>query len=137
MEFKEIEALAREQSPLNEQYPSLYVISAHYALSELYRRFHSQQISQDEAVKEKQKIRAAFTQLRSEHEKYLAVYQTFTERIKISEDFRVRIHKAINSGEDLTETLLLTCTCIASLTGDDTLCESVVAKQLSLLDETV
>lgn len=133
MDFKEIEYLAREGKPLSGELPENYVIYAYYSLCALYKKFKELSIDQERAIKEKHKIKIAYERAKDEHEKYLAVYKRHSDQIKLSEEFRCKLHHAINNGEKLEEMFLLACTCIAVLTGDSTLAGSKVNNQLNLL----
>lgn len=132
MTFKEVETLAKFGAPIKEQYPSIYVIAAHSALVHLYERYRNGVINTTDAAKEKQSIKIAYEHSVDVHEKYVATCNTFNEQIKLSDQFRVSLHKGIQSGDDLEELFLLACTCIAVLTGDKTLAGSTVGRQLDI-----
>ena len=50
--------------------------------------------------------------------------------LKVSNEFRIRLHKALESGEGIDVLFPLACTCIAAMTGDKTLLGSEVKEKL-------
>lgn len=101
------------------------------AMRGLYQQHKSGFIPLEVAVHDKAALLSEYEKAEALHSKYLATWQTFSEQIKVSDEFRVKLKTGLRDGENLQELFELACTCVAVLTGDSTLSGSKV-KQLML-----
>lgn len=129
MTFKEIETLTAKSGEMPPQMP-LHEQMLHTALCCLYRDYQSGALDQGTATREKRRLRIAYEQAASRTDEHQRLREERLESIRVSEEFRSQLRKALNDGQELDVLFPLACTCIAVLTGDKTLLGSEVTRKL-------
>ncbi len=129
MTFKEIETLTARNGQMPPEAP-LHEQMLYTSLRSLYRDYQSGALDQGAATREKRRLRAAYEQAAGSAEVSRKLREEWQEGLRVSQDFRARLHKALNDGQDLDVLFPLACTCIAAMTGDKTLLGSEVARRL-------
>lgn len=120
MTLKDIEEMTRERIGTKE-------IAALYGMSpgDVLRKAHVQA-----AHDEKVRLRNAFERAVSTEQTRDMLRDEWQTGLKVSNEFRIRLHKALESGEGIDVLFPLACTCIAAMTGDKTLLGSEVKEKL-------
>ena len=132
MTFKEIEHLVRDLSAMPEASP-LHEQMCYCALRCLYEDFRRGAIDKDDATAKKRRLWHAFERAESKAQIQEQLCKEWTNGLKVSDEFRIKLHKALNSGKGLDVLFPLACTCIAAMTGDQTLLGSEVKEKLKAM----
>lgn len=82
---------------------NLLEIHCFLALKQLLIMFHNKQISTENATKAKQLILAEYEKRCREYEFQTSMFQEHIENIKKTENARIKLHKILNSKEEITE----------------------------------
>lgn len=128
MTFKEIETLVTrgENVPPSAM---MHERSCWHALRSLYADFRRGVVDTDTATKEKRRVHGTFDWACTQAQTQEKLRNGWIEQLRVSEEFRTKLHKGVKSGEDLHTLFYLACTCIAVMTGDQTLAGSVVKRR--------
>lgn len=110
---KEIEILAHDNRPMPE-FLSFTDVCLYQAFANLYSRLNMKRIVRDQAKSEKQRILKAYAQMKSENERYMAVYKERQDNIVRAGSLLSDIEKS----HDVCDIALRACECIGLMTGD-------------------
>ena len=102
----------------------------YFALRHLYEDYRRGVVNVQAAHDEKVRLRNAFERAVSTEQTRDMLRDEWQTGLKVSNEFRIRLHKALESGEGIDVLFPLACTCIAAMTGDKTLLGSEVKEKL-------
>ncbi|MEG0897883.1 MAG: hypothetical protein RSF73_10095 [Ruthenibacterium sp.] len=125
MTFHEIERSVVDKVALSAIAP-IHEQSCYQALRFLYADYSRNNISASSATEEKRRIHGVYDFAQTQYETGKKLRDGWTYNVKVSEEFRTKLQKALNSGENIETMFYLACTCIAAMTGDETLAGSKV-----------
>jgi hypothetical protein len=129
MDFKQIEHSVLKFEPMPDNAP-LHEQMCYFALRHLYEDYRRGVVNVQAAHDEKVRLRNAFERAVSTEQTRDMLRDEWQTGLKVSNEFRIRLHKALESGEGIDVLFPLACTCIAAMTGDKTLLGSEVKEKL-------
>lgn len=120
---RDIEILAHDNRPMPE-FSSFTDVCLYQAFANLYGRLNLKHIVRDQAKIEKQRILKTYDQMKSENERYIAVYKEHQDNIcKVG-----TLLSDIEKSHDVREIALRACECIGLMTGDREFAKQQVKK---------
>lgn len=117
MDFEKISLIAFKEENMPDSCSNSELI-AYYRLKELYIKHYRKQINDEEAKKEKQKIKGMYEKQTSLDNFYKSLHQKISDNIRLGENNLIKLSKMMNNNASEKELLNVAIDCIYRLTDD-------------------